>query len=91
MPASHQGMGALFHMVFMLVVPVAMSFTLVPLGFEALYVSFSSDAWFPVFMVSSLVEVPVVIWLYRRVINRQGTLLQQNEQKILDVVSAKGE
>ncbi|MEJ2246045.1 MAG: ABC transporter permease, partial [Acidobacteriota bacterium] len=91
MPASHQGMGTLFHIVFMLVVPVPMSFTLVPLGVEALYASFSSDAWFPVFMVLSLIEVPVVIWLYRTVINWQGTLLQQNEQKMLDVVSAKGE
>ena len=91
MPASHQGVGALFNIVFMVVVPVPMSFTLVPLGIEALYISFSSDAWFPVFMVLSLIEVPVVIWLYRTVINWQGILLQQNEKKILDVVSAKGE
>ena len=45
----------------------------------------------PVFLALSLVQVAFVLWFYRKAIHWQGILLQQNEQKILEVVSAKSE
>ena len=91
MPASHQGKGGLFHLVFMLVVPVPLSLTFVPLGIEALYCWLVAGGGFPVFLALSVIEFPCVVLLYRAAVGRQGGLLQQHEKKILDVVSAKGE
>jgi len=91
MPASHQGIKTLFQLVFMIVVPVPISFTLIPLGLEALYLLIDPVGWFPVFLVFSAIEAAVVVWIYRVAINRQGAFLHQCEQKILEVVSAKGE
>jgi hypothetical protein len=65
--------------------------TLIPLGVEALFSLMKWAAWFPAFLALSMVQVAAVIWLYRVAINWQGRLLQRYEQKILEVVSAKGE
>jgi len=91
MPAPHQGIRTLFQMIFMIVLPVPLSFTLIPLGIEALYSSIISTVWVPIFLILSVIQVVVVIWLYRAAINWQGILLHQNEQKILEVVSLKAD
>lgn len=91
MPASHQGVRTLFQLVFMVAVPIPLGCTLLPLGIEAL---FSAAGWFegyPVFLVLGILQTIFVWWLYRKIIDSQGILLQRNEQKILDVVSQKGE
>jgi hypothetical protein len=90
-PASHQGTRVLFQIVFILVVPMPVGLTLIPLGVEALFSLMKWAAWFPAFLALSMVQVAAVIWLYRVAINWQGRLLQRYEQKILEVVSAKGE
>jgi len=90
-PASHQGIRVLFQVVFIFIVPVPVGLTLIPLGVEALFSLMKWAAWFPTFLVLSIFQVAVVFWLYRVALNWQGSLLQRHEQKILEVVSAKGE
>jgi hypothetical protein len=90
-PASHQGIRVLCQIVFMLVVPVFIGFTLIPLGVEALFAFMKWVAWFPAFLVLSMVQVAVVLCLYRVALNWQGGLLQRHEKKILEIVSLKAE
>ncbi len=90
-PASHQGIRVLFQVIFVFVVPIIFSLTLIPLGVEALLVTLKRAAWFPAFLVLGMVQVVVVLWLYRVALNWQGGLLQRREQKILQVVGSKGE
>jgi len=91
MPASHQGIRTLCQMVFMLLVPIPIGLTLIPLGVEFLMSFIGWLIHFPFFLVLSLVQALLVIRLYRKVLNWQGRLLQQNEQKILEIIGAKGE
>lgn len=91
MPASHQGVRTLFQLLFMVVVPIPLGCTLLPLGIEAL---FSAAGWlegYPVFLTLGILQAVVVWWAYRKVIDAQGILLQKNEIKILEVVCQKGE
>jgi ABC-2 type transport system permease protein len=90
-PASHQGIRVLFHVVFMLIVPALIGFTLIPLGIEALFTLMKWIVWFPVFLVLGIVQVAVMLWLYRVALNWQGSLLQRREQKILEIVGVKAE
>ena len=71
----------------MLVVPVPIGFTLIPLGVEALFTFTKWAAWFPAFLVLSVIQAVVVLWLYRVALNWQGGLLQRREKKILEIVS----
>lgn len=91
MPASHQGIRTFFQMIFMFFVPIPIGLTLIPLGIEALLSSMGWIARFPVFLLMNIVQIILVIWLYRTTLKWQSVLLQQNEQKILETVSAKGE
>jgi ABC-2 type transport system permease protein len=90
-PASHQGIRVLFQIVFMLIVPVLIGFTLIPLGVEALFTLMKWAVWFPAFLVLGIIQVAVMLWLYRVVLNWQGGLLQRHEQKILEIISLKAE
>jgi len=90
-PASHQGIRVLFQMLFMIVVPIPVGFTLIPFGVEALFRFMKWTTWFPAFLVLGVLQFAFVIWLYRLALNWQGTLLQRREQKILQVVSSKSE
>lgn len=89
--APHQGVRVLFQLVFMVIVPVLMSLTLIPLGVEGLFAFFSLAKGFPIFLVLSLIQVAGMAWLYRAALRWQGTLLQKEELKILEVVSRKVE
>ncbi|MEJ2109700.1 MAG: ABC transporter permease [Acidobacteriota bacterium] len=91
MPAQHQGVRTLFQMIFMLIVPIPIGCTLIPLGIEAL---FSYAGWlkgFPIFLTLGIIQAVLVVWLYRKSLGSQGILMQQQEKKILEVVSQKGE
>jgi len=90
-PASHQGIGVLYHLAFMLVVPMLLACTLIPFAIEALVSSTGVSYGIPFFLVLNIVQAAASVWIYRRVLDRQAELLQRREQKILEVVSAKGE
>lgn len=90
-PAQHQGLRTLLQMAFMVVVPIPIGFTLIPLGMEALL---SYAGWldgYPIFLTLGIIQAVLVLWLYRKCLGPQGILMQQREQKILEVVSQKGE
>jgi hypothetical protein len=91
MPAQHQGLRTFLQMAFMLVIPIPIGFTLIPLGIEAL---FSHAGWldgYPIFLTLGIIQVALVLWLYRGSLGHQGILMQRHEQRILEVVSQKGE
>jgi ABC-2 type transport system permease protein len=90
-PAPHQGIRVVFQMLFMLVVPVLIGFTLLPLGVEALFAFMKWASWFPAFLVLGMAQVAAILWLYRVTLNWQGGLLQQHEQKILEIVASRVE
>jgi ABC-2 type transport system permease protein len=90
-PSAHQGIRIFFQMLFILIVPIPMTLTLIPLGIEMVLRYLKWAPWFPAFLVFGMVQFAVVLWLYLLVINWQGGLLQQREQKILEVVSSKAE
>ena len=73
--------------------PLAQAPTLLPLGIEAGLVH---SGWFPgwiagapVFLLLSLAECAVVIFVYRLSLVWQGGLLQDREQKILESVTTR--
>jgi hypothetical protein len=85
-PAQPKGMAIVIHLLFFFfVMPIAMGLTLIPLGIEY----FVPDL--PVYLVLTLAECAVVIYLYLQILNVQGTLLQRRELKILEIVAAKVE
>ena len=91
MPAPHQGIRSVYPLVFMLVAPLPLGLTLIPLGIEALLWGLDWYAWLPVYLVLGLVQAGVMVWLYRRVLVWEGDLLQRREQRILEIVGAKAE
>jgi ABC-2 type transport system permease protein len=90
-PAPHQGVRVLLQIVFLFVMPEIIGLTLIPLGVEALLAFMKWAVWFPAFLVLGMIQVAVVLWLYRVALNWQGGLLQRREQKILEVVGLKVE
>jgi hypothetical protein len=91
MPARHQGVRQFFPIVFMLVAPVPLALTLIPLGIEALLSAMNWLAWFPAFLVFGSIQAAASIWLYRLVLDWEGDLLQRREQEILDIVGSRAE
>jgi hypothetical protein len=73
---------------FMFLFPLVQVPTLLPLGIEAgaRHLGWASPR-LPIFLMLSLAECAVIVWIYRVVLNWQGNLLQSREQKILDAVT----
>ena len=62
-----------------------MGMTLIPLGLEYL---FHSSGW-PLYLLLMAIEVPVVAFFYSRLLTVQAMLLQNREQKILEIVTTR--
>ena len=90
-PAKPKGMVILIHLAFMLVFPLTMAPTLIPLGIEFLLSWTDSFAWFPAYLIFTIVEAGLVVWLYIRILDGQGRMLERREQKILEAVTTKVE
>jgi hypothetical protein len=91
MPVGHQGIRSFGPLLFMMVAPVLLGLTLGPLGIEALLSFMNWFAWFPAYLVFGVVQAVIVVWLYRRVIDWEGGLLQRREPEILEIVSSRVE
>jgi hypothetical protein len=89
MPAKHQGLRTLYPLAFVVLVPIPMALTMIPLGIEALFIYMGWLAWLPAYLVFGAVQAGAAVWLYRMLIGWEGTLLQRREQRILEVVSAR--
>jgi hypothetical protein len=77
----------LFNLFCMMLTPFAFLPAVIPIGIDMLLVHSGMPKFIPVFLLLSLGEVAVVVWVYLRVIEMQGRLLERREQKILDVVT----
>lgn len=77
-------------LVTLILLPMTEAVTLLPLGVEALLWSLGRPTNIPVFLILSLVEVAVIVLLYRASLTWLGGRLQAREQAILEVVTNRG-
>jgi hypothetical protein len=89
MPAGHQGIRSFGPLLFMMVAPVLLGLTLGPLGIEALLSFMNWFARFPAYLVFGAAQTVVMVWLYCRVLDWEGDLLQRREPQILEIVSSR--
>jgi ABC-2 type transport system permease protein len=90
-PVKPKAMVILLQMAFAFVFPIAMAPTLIPLGIEFLLSWTGTWAWFPAYLLFTIVEVALVVWLYVEVLEKQGRMLERRELRILEVVTTKVE
>jgi ABC-2 type transport system permease protein len=87
-PASPKLSTVLLQMVmFTFLFPLTQAATLLPLGIEAVLRLLGWPAGAPIYLVLSLVECAVIVILYLFLLNWQGSLLQDREQRILESVT----
>ena len=91
MPAPHQGLRSFFPLALMLVLPIPLSLTLIPLGLEALFRVMGWATAFPVYLLFGVAQAVGTVWVYNRLLDWEGDLLQRREQQILDVVGSRSE
>jgi hypothetical protein len=63
----------------------------IPLGVELLLHNLELGRPFPIYLILALLELAVLILLYRLLLESQGTLLQSREQRILEAVTTKND
>ncbi len=90
-PANPRALPILLQFGFILLLPVVVGASLLPLGVEALLESAGVMVGMPTCLVLALLECSVVVLLYRLVLTWQGTWLQARERRILELVTAKAE
>jgi hypothetical protein len=90
-PAKPQTATILVHVLFALLLPVALIPTLVPFVIELIMHVFGWARSIPVYLALSIAELAVMGLIYVRVLECQGRLLQARQQKILDTVTTKNE
>jgi ABC-2 type transport system permease protein len=78
----------MLHMVAMMTMPLVLIPAVAALVIELLLDKFAGGRWFPLFLVVSVVELPIALFLYPLLLTKQGLLLQSREAKILEVVTS---
>lgn len=89
MPLPGQGAKTFLQMLMFIVFPIPLSVVLVPLGIEYGMNALGWHARFPAFLAFSVAQAALTLWLYRKLLDSQGRLLQQREQVILGVVTSR--
>lgn len=72
---------------FVFVFPMALAPSMVPMVLELLLPSEGWASYIPLCLILSIVELVVVVLVYRLLLTTQGDLLQSREQAILEVVT----
>ncbi len=90
-PANADFLTGLLQLLMICAFPLVLSPALLPWGIEYLMRDAGFPAPVPVCLLLTLLELPAIAWLYLRVLDFQGRLLQAREQKILEVVAARSE
>jgi uncharacterized membrane protein len=88
-PAQAKLVTVLIHVFTALLSPLAFVPALIPLGAELALDHYETLSYVPVYLIVSVVELIVVVWIYRRMLDHQGRLLQVREQRVLEAVTAK--
>jgi hypothetical protein len=89
--ANVKGVAVLLHLAFVFIFPLLLAPALLPLGVEAVLDVLGVLHGWPICLLLSLVECAIVVVLYRLVLTLEGQLLQAREQRILELVTGKGE
>jgi hypothetical protein len=90
-PANPKVIPILLQIAFLLLFPLALAPTLLPLGIEFLLDQLEWAPGVPADLLLSLLSCVGAIYFYRFVLDLQGQWLQAREQKILEVVTLKAE
>lgn len=91
-PASPKGLVLLLHFAMIILLPLVLTLTLLPLGIELVLNEVVAGArGLPTCLVLSLGEVVVIGLVYHLALTWQGDMLQSREQRILDIVTPKAE
>jgi len=91
-PVKPKAATILIHTAFIFLFPIALSPTLIPLGIEFLLTwTGSSFARLPLYLILTIIEAAVMIWLYPQFLSSQGKLLERREKRILEIVTTKAE
>lgn len=88
-PAGPKGVLVLIHIAFTFLFPLALTPSLIPLGVEFLLSWFGWTTWLPVYLLLTILEASIVLYLYPRLLNWQASLFYEREQRILETVTAK--
>jgi hypothetical protein len=90
-PVKPKAATILIHLAFVFLFPLGLAPTLIPLGIEFLLSRFANVGWLPVYLILSIVEAAVVTLVYSRLLSSEARLLEQREQRILEIVTSKAE
>lgn len=71
----------------MLLVPVAVIPAALALGVELLAHAFGGTQGIPMYLLLTLLQLPLALWFYHAMLSVQGRHLQDREQAILEVIS----
>jgi uncharacterized membrane protein len=86
-PVSMKFSVFVMQLVALLFVPVALLPATLALAAELLANEFGGIHGIPIYLLLTLIELPIAVWFYSKMLNFQGRHLQEREQIILDVVS----
>jgi hypothetical protein len=87
-PAQARVMTMLIHVFSGLLSPLAFVPAAVPLGIELALARYPVVGRLPIYFAFSLAELAIVVWIYNRMLDVQGRLLQAREQRVLEAVTA---
>lgn len=90
-PVQPKGSSVLLQLLFMMLFPLALLPTMLPLGIEFALAGLDVVHDLPIGLVLALALLVGVVFLYRVVLTWQGQALQAREQKILEIVTTKNE
>ncbi len=90
-PAKSKVVTILIHIVAAFLSPIVVVPAGVFLGVELLVHGMGWITGVPIYLLASLLELGIALWLYRRLLPLQAQLLQQREQIVLDAVTARAD
>ena len=87
-PVGPKGRIFLLNLAFLVVFPVALAPTMLPLLIEWALARWANLSGIPVYLLLTFVETGLVVSLFPPILRWQGTLFQAREQRILETVTA---
>jgi uncharacterized membrane protein len=90
-PAKAKFATVLIHILAALLSPVVLVPAVVAYGIELLLEQLGWRGGVPVYLLLSIAELALVVWVYRALLPAEGGFLQRREKAILDTVTARAE
>lgn len=87
-PAKPTLRTVLIQFVCMFLFPVALVPTAIPLGLDLWLDYLGWRSFVPIYLILSVLECIIGVWIYKRIVSAQGRLLVRREQRILSAVTA---